>query len=182
MHYKVVLFALACLLIAGQAVAQDCPNCGSDLAQPKFSQSTTLSGGWRLVKSRNPNGGGEIVSVMHAVDTTKSDLGLAGMSLRCGSIGPEAILILLDPVPSTNPPVVTLQAGPTKTRIDASVLQDGRALLLPLAAATVSNAAKKGVAEVSVTIDTQPQAIAGVVPITGLVSALNSLSIYCPAR
>lgn len=133
------------------------------------------------MKSRNPNGGGEIVSIMHAVDTTKSDLGLAGLSLRCGPIGPEAILILLDQVPSANPPAVTLQAGPTKTRVDASVLQDGRALLLPLAATTISNAARKGTTEVSVSIDTQPLAIAGVVPITGLINALSSLSVYCPA-
>lgn len=62
------------------------------------------------------------------------------------------------------------------------MLQDGRALLLPLAAATISNAARQGVAEIAVTIDARPLAIAGVVPITGLLNALGSLSVYCPAK
>jgi hypothetical protein len=184
MQCKSVIPSIFVLLIArtDPAVAQDCPNCGNPLTQPQFSQSTTLTGGWRLVKSRDPNGGGQIVSIMHAVDMTKSDFGLAGLSLRCGAIGLEAILILLDRVPSTPPPAVTLQAGETKARIDASVLQDGRTILLPFGATTVSNAAKKGATEVSVTIETQPQSIAGVVPITGLLSALNSLSVYCPPK
>jgi hypothetical protein len=181
---RIVFFAMLLLWVAqtGIASAQDCPNCGNTLAQPQFSQSTTLTDGWRLVKSRNPSGGGEIVSVMHAVDTAKSDVGLAGMSLRCGAIGPEVILILLDPVQTTGRLPVTLKTGSIKTQFEASVLQDGRAILLPLAATAVSNAAKRGTTEISITVDTQPQTINGIVPLTGLLSALNSLSVHCSGK
>ncbi|HEV2154445.1 hypothetical protein [Bradyrhizobium sp.] len=184
MQYRIVLLAMlgVWFVHASLATAQDCPNCGNPLAQSQFSQSTTLADGWRLVKSRNPGGGGEIVSVMHAVDTAKSDVGLAGMSLRCGAIGPEVILILLDPVQSAGHPVVTLKAGSIKTQFEASVLQDGRAILLPVAATAVSNAAKRGATEVSITIDTQPQKINGVVPLAGLSSALTSLSVHCSGK
>ncbi|EJN09139.1 hypothetical protein PMI42_06896 [Bradyrhizobium sp. YR681] len=184
MQCRIVLLAMlgVWLVQARMATAQDCPNCGNPLAQPQFSQSTTLADGWRLVKSRNPSGGGEIVSVMHAVDTAKSDVGLAGMSLRCGAIGPEVILILLDPVQTTGRLPVTLKTGSIKTQFEASVLQDGRAILLPLAATAVSNAAKRGTTEISITVDTQPQTINGIVPLTGLLSALNSLSVHCSGK
>ncbi|MGT2437749.1 hypothetical protein ACU4GH_20155 [Bradyrhizobium betae] len=134
------------------------------------------------MKSRDPSGGGEIVSVMHAVDTAKSDVGLAGMSLRCGAIGPEVILILLDRVQSTGRLSVTLKTGSINTQFEASVLQDGRAILLPLAVTAVSNAAKRGTAEVSITVNTRPQTINGIVPLAGLLSALNSLSIHCSGK
>src|SRR5262245_40626327 len=57
------------------------------------SQSTQLEGGWRLVKSRNPEGGADAISVMHVVDSAKSDARLAGLSLRCGRDGVEVVLI-----------------------------------------------------------------------------------------
>jgi len=184
MQCRIVLLAMlgVWLMQTGPATAQDCPNCGNPFAQPQSSQSTTLAEGWRLVKSRNPGGGDEIVSVMHAVNTAKSDVGLAGMSLRCGAIGPEVILILLDPVQSTGRLAVTLKIDSMKTQLEASVLQDGRAILLPLAATVVWNAAKRGATEVAITIDTQPQTINGVVPLTGLLNALNSLSVHCSGK
>src|ERR1700744_1094084 len=49
-----------------------------------YNNTTGLAGGWRLVKTPNPNGGPEAVSVMHVSDTAKSDLSLAGLTLRCG--------------------------------------------------------------------------------------------------
>jgi hypothetical protein len=164
------------------ATAQDCVGCGNAGAQSRFSQSTALDGGWRLVKSRNPDGNGEIVSLMRAVDTAKSDIALAGLSLRCGPVRPEVVLILLDPIPSTERPVVTLQAGPTRTRAEASAQQGGQTLVLSQAALPLANAARQGASEVAVTIETRPNPITGVVPLSGLVNALSSLSVYCPVK
>src|SRR5260370_9895983 len=45
------------------------------------SQSTQLESGWRLVKSRNPDGGADAVSAMHVANGAKSDARLAGLSL-----------------------------------------------------------------------------------------------------
>ncbi len=42
------------------------------------SRTSQLPGGWRLVKTPDPSGGPDAVSVLHAADTTKSDLNFAG--------------------------------------------------------------------------------------------------------
>ena len=185
MQCKIAFLAALTSLVAyanPAAAAQDCPGCGDATAQSRFSQSTALEGGWRLVKSRNPDGNGEIVSIMHAVDTAKSDIGLAGLSLRCGPVGPEVVLILLDPIPSGERPKVTLQAGQTRTQAEAPVQQGGQTLLLSQAASSLANAARQGATEVSVTIEARPNPITGIVPLTGMVKALGSLSVYCPVK
>src|SRR5947208_2016667 len=56
------------------------------------SQSTQLEDGWRLVKSRDPDGGADAVSAMHVVDSARSDARLAGLSLQCGKNGIEVVL------------------------------------------------------------------------------------------
>jgi hypothetical protein len=98
------------------------------------SLTTLLDGGWRLVKARDPGGGAETVSVMHVVDTAKSDLSLAGLSLRCGRGGFEVVLIVLEPLPRASRPTVILTAGSNRSEFEASVVQSGEAVLLPRAA------------------------------------------------
>jgi hypothetical protein len=147
-----------------------------------LSQSTQLDGGWRLVKSRNPGGGADAVSVMHAVDSAKSDIGLAGLSFQCGRHGVEMVLILLEPLPRSGRPVVILSAGSKQTEFEASVLQTGEALLLPQTASTLAIGEWQSTPELSVQINIKPGPIRGAVPIAGLSNALRYLSQNCPAR
>ncbi len=90
----------------GQAVAQQdgnlehCRALTDDAARLRCYEAATkpstnavpqalgpAGGTWRLVRTRNPTGGPEAVSIMQTADIAKSDLDLAGMMLRCGKAG-----------------------------------------------------------------------------------------------
>jgi hypothetical protein len=146
------------------------------------SQSTQLEGGWRLVKSRNPDGGADAISAMHVVDSAKSDARLAGLSLQCGRDGIEIVLIVLEPLSRSTRPNVVLTTGEKRAEFEASVIQGGAALLLPADASKLTASDWQGATELSVEIATKPTAIRGVVPIGGLSTALRYLSQNCPAR
>ena len=146
------------------------------------SQSTQLEGGWRLVKSRNPDGGADAISVMHVVDSAKSDARLAGLSLQCGRDGIDIVLIVLERLSRSTRPNVVLITGEKRAEFEASVFQGGAALLLPADASKLAASDWQGATELSVEIATKPTAIRGAVPIGGLSTALRYLSQNCPAR
>lgn len=146
------------------------------------SQSTQLGGGWRLVKSRNPDGGADAISAMHIANSAKSDARLAGLSLQCGRDGIEIVLIVLEPLSRSTRPNVALITGEKRAEFEASVIQSGAALLLPADASRLAASDWRGATELSVEIATKPTAIRGAVPIGGLSTALRYLSQNCPAR
>lgn len=146
------------------------------------SQSTQLEGGWRLVKSKNPDGGADAISVMHVVDSAKSDTRLAGLNLQCGQDGIEVLLIVLEPLSRSTRPNVALIAGERRTEFQASVIQGGLALLLPADAANLATIDWQNANELSVEIGATPTAIRGAVPIAGLATALGYLQHNCHAR
>lgn len=146
------------------------------------SQSTQLKGGWRLVKSKSPDGGAGAVSVMHAVDSAKSDGRLAGLDLQCGKDGVKIVLIVLEPLRRSMRPNVTLITGKKRAEFEASVIQSGAALLLPADASKLATSDWQNENELSVEIGTTPAAIRGTVPITALATALRALEQDCRAR
>ncbi|MDH2356832.1 hypothetical protein QCM80_40395 [Bradyrhizobium sp. SSUT112] len=147
------------------------------------SRTTQLDQGWRLVTTTEPGGRGETVSVMHAADSTKSDLGLAGLSLRCGqSGGVEILLILLAPVPRTSPPKVALVAGGDRKEFETTVAPSSEALLLPPTASVLPAGNWLNAGELSVEIMTGSNPIRGIVPIGGLQAALRALAPHCAIR
>ena len=151
--------------------------------QSKFSgQTVPLEGGWRLVRTKNPGGTTETISVMHVADTAKSDIGLAGLSLRCGLGSFEVILITLEPLPRASRPNVILTVGSVRNQFQASVAQSGEQLVLPQAASGLATGEWQSGTELSVEIETQPNPIRGIVPIGGLSAALRLLSPLCAAR
>jgi hypothetical protein len=145
------------------------------------SRTTQLDGGWRLVMTRDPGGGADAVSVMHVADTTKSDIGLAGLSLQCGRDGIEVVLIVLERLPRATRLGVILTAGSKRTEFEAAVVQGGEALLLPKIASNLAAGEWQGATELAVEIATKPVPIHGAVPIGGLSNALRYLSQNCSA-
>lgn len=146
------------------------------------SQVAVLDGGWRLVKTRDPGGTGETVSAMRTVDTARSDINLAGLSLRCAPGGIQVILIVLSSLPRAGQPKVTLTAGASRNEFDASVIQGGGALLLPQAATRLAAGEWQHAAELSIEIATNSNPIRGVVPTGGLSSALQALRSNCSGK
>jgi hypothetical protein len=146
------------------------------------SQSTPLEGGWRLVKSKNPDGGADAISAMHVVDSVKSDARLAGLSLQCGRDGIEVVLILLEPVSRSTRPTVVLTTGEKRAEFEASVIQGGAALMLPADASKLAAGDWQSATELSVDIQSNPTEIRGAVPTGGLSTALRYLSQNCHVR
>ncbi len=197
---RVTLLCAALLVVAGSGRAEPprpgMLNCASSVSPEQRqrcdeeafrqvesgSQSTQLEGGWRLVKSRNPDGGADAISAMHVVDSAKSDARLAGLSLQCGRDGIEIVLIALEPLSRSTRPKVVLITGEKRAEFEASVIQGGAALLLPADASKLATRDWQGATELSVEIATKPTAIRGAVPIAGLPTALGHLSQNCPAR
>ncbi len=150
--------------------------------QAAKSITTPLDGGWQLVKTRDPAGGAEAVSVMHVVDSSKSDFALAGLSLQCGHSGVEVVLIILDRLPRVARPTVVFTAGTKQSEFEASVVQGGEALLLPETASKLADGEWQSTNELSVDIETKSASIRGRIPIGGLSAALRHLSQNCPAQ
>ena len=170
-----------CIPGTGPKQRQRCDEAVSE--QLKASNSTTaLDGGWRLVKTRDPGSGGETVSIMRTVDTAKSDIDLAGLSLSCGPEGIQVVLIVLSPLPRGDHPRVTLTAGANRNEFEAAVTQSGASLLLPQAANNLAAGDWQKVPELSIEIATKSNPIRGIVPTRGLSSALRSLSQNCTVK
>ena len=179
--------------LAQAAPAQDCSAISNprdrQRCEERFSQSvkassrtSDLDGGWRLVRTPNPQGGPEAVSIMHVSDTAKSDFGLAGLTFRCGGTGIEPLLIVLEPLPGGSHPRVIVKAGSTQSEFEASAIQGGQALLLPQVASNLAAGQWQTANELSVEIAVKPVPIRGVLPITGLSGALQTLTQTCAVR
>lgn len=143
------------------------------------SQTTVLDGGWRLVKTRNPENSSETVSAIHTVDTAKSDIDLAGLSLNCSSGGIQIALVLLSRFPRDSYPRVTLTAGSNRSEFEGLVTQSGEGLLLPPAATNLAARDWQNVPELSIEIETKSDPIRGILPLRGLSSALRTLTRNC---
>jgi hypothetical protein len=145
------------------------------------SRTSELSGGWRLVKTPDPRGGPDAVSVLHAADTTKSDLNFAGLTFRCGQAGIETLLILLAPLVRGSQYGVLARSGSSETQFEARASQGGEVLVLPPSATAMASGSWQTVPELSIDI-AAPSPIHGFVPLSGLSGALQTLSQNCPAH
>jgi hypothetical protein len=146
------------------------------------SRITPLEGGWRLVRTKNPSGGADAVSVMHVADSTRSDMGLAGLNLQCGQPGVDVTLVTLEQMRKDERPKVKLAIGSSRREFEAAVQASG-ALLLPQSATEFAMRDWQNSAELSVEIETnKTAAIRGIIPITGFLTALKTLNANCLAR
>jgi|RhiMethySRZTD1v2_1073278.scaffolds.fasta_scaffold1184765_1 hypothetical protein len=137
-------------------------------------------GGWRLLRTPNPQGGREAISMSHTADMTRSDLDLAGMMLKCGQHGPEIVIVALTPLPPRAGPEVTISALGKEWRFAASVVPPGAELLLPGDATHLAAGPWQSAHELSVRVRSKEQSFAGIIPIDGLAAALATLSANCP--
>ena len=145
------------------------------------------AGHWRLVRSRDPSGGKDAVSIMQTADVDKSDLDLAGLMLRCGDAGTEVLVILLRPLPPRTHPKITVTAGGQTSEFAATVVPPGAELLLSPDAGALASGPWTNAAELVLQVDTGQgesgaNIIRGVVPLVGLSTALPQLVANCPSR
>jgi hypothetical protein len=137
---------------------------------------------WHLVRSADPRGGVDAVAMTHTADMSKSDLGLAGLMLRCGGDDLQIVVVSTTPFAPRAHPQIKLLAGKTETVFTATVIPPFSALLLPPEATSLANGPWQLVPELLVEIQDQQTVIRGAIPLTGLQSAVSKLRASCPIR
>src|ERR1700730_10668658 len=92
-----------CRSISDPTVRTRCYETSNAFGKQTNAQSTTLSGGWRLVRTPNPQSGMDTISISHTAEVQKSDPNFAGMMLRCDEGQVEVLMIVLEPYPPLAP-------------------------------------------------------------------------------
>ena len=144
--------------------------------------SSELAGGWHLVRTHNPNGGADAISIMHTADTSRSDLDLAGLMIRCSETSAEVVIVLLPALPFRTRPHVTLGKPGDETQFEATVAPPGTAVLLPRDATTLVSGPWQALEDLFIRIDDGQSTIRGVVKLAGLEAAFKELQASCAAH
>jgi len=146
------------------------------------SPSSELGGGWHFVRTHNPQGGADAISIAHTADTSKSDLDLAGLMIRCSGGSGEAVIVLIRPFSLRALPHVALGKPEAETQFNAKVVPPGTLVLLPPSAASLVNGPWHDLSELSVRINEGQATIRGVIPLAGLQAAFKILMTNCAAQ
>jgi len=136
---------------------------------------------WHLLRTANPRGGPDAVSISHTADITRSDLDLAGILLHCGEKGVEVMIVVVTPFSPLARPDVTISTGSKEWRLSAHVVSPGAELLLPAEAMSLATGPWQSARELAVKVTSQEQSFGGIVPIEGIADALATLAANCPA-
>ena len=144
------------------------------------------AGTWRLVRTPNPTGGPDALSIMQTADTAKSDLGLAGMALRCHEGQIEVLIVLVGALSPKLHPKVEINAAGNSENFTATIVPPGSSLLLPPAASQLALGPWGTTTELAIKIEAEPSSdtmapIQGVIAVAGLRQALLSLLASCPS-
>jgi hypothetical protein len=178
-----------CRAIADDAARLRCLE--SATGKPRTNSGTrplgSEAGTWRLVRTPNPSGGPDAISIMQTADTTRSDFDLAGLALRCQDGGVEVLIVLVKALSLRAHPKVMVSAGGKNMDFTATVVPPGASLLLPETATELASGPWTAASETIVQVETEqtdsaPNLIRGVVPLKGLSSALPSLKAICSTQ
>lgn len=149
----------------------------------------TCRGGWHFVRTRNPHGGADAISIMHTADTSRSDLDLAGLMIRCGGNNaelagnnPEVVVVLIPALPFRARPHVVLGKPGNETQFEATVAPPGTAVLLPREATTLLNGPWQALDDLFIRVNDGQTTIYGVVALAGLQAAFKLLLASCAAQ
>jgi hypothetical protein len=170
-----------CLTIADSSARLRCFDNATKLP-PQPQPNARDMGAWRLVRTPDPRGGPEAVSIMHTADLSRSDIDLAGLMLRCADSDIEVLIIVVEPRPPRARPRIKLGAPGNEASYEATVAPPFTALLLPQDATSLVTTSVLRSAELSIEIDGEKAPVRGVVALTGLRSALDGLRANCPRR
>jgi len=147
----------------------------------KASPSVTASGTWQLVRTPNPAGGPDSISITKRVN--RSDHDIAGLMLRCAEgATTEVLVVLIEPLQLRTHPKVTVAAGARTTEFTASVVTPGALVLLPEKASALVGHAWQSVPELAVTIAENHRSLHGVIPLADINTAMRTLHSNCQKR
>ena len=155
-------------------------------ARPYQAQSAvpapTSAGTWRLVRTPNPRGGPDAVSIMQTADAARSDIDLVGLTLRCSDTGFDVIVVSLKAFPPRTHPKVELTTGGATVHLEATVIPPGAAISLPAEAATMVKGSWQSSLELAIEVRDDGNTTRGVISLVGLGPALSLLASNCISR
>jgi hypothetical protein len=181
-HLSPLLLAIFIMAIATASTvnAANSETNKPEAAGPQFSSE--LAGGWRFVRTPNPHGGADAISIMHTAEMSRSDLDLAGLMIRCREGGSEAVIVLIRAFPLRARPHVVLGKPGSETQFEATIAAPGTAILLPGDATTLVNRAWQAQSDLSIQVDDGQTTIRGVVELAGLQAAFKVLLASCSTQ
>jgi hypothetical protein len=136
---------------------------------------------WQLARTPNSAGGPDSISITKITNTTGSDQDIAGLMLRCGEGATTQVLVVVTvPLPLRTHPKVAVVAGATTTEFTASVVTPGALVLLPEKASALVEGAWQSAPELAVSISESRRSLHGVIPLTGISTAMQTLQSNCP--
>lgn len=155
---------------------------GLNVAQTGTQGGSTTDDAWQLVRTPDPTGGRDAVSIVRIADVSKSDREFAGLMLRCSERSIQVLIVLVRVLAPRAHPKVKLAAGSSNAELTASVVPPDVLLLLPDDASALATRAWLAATELVVTVEDEQGSIRGVVPLAGFGRALALLRSNCPAR
>jgi hypothetical protein len=134
------------------------------------------------MRTPNPHGGPDAVSMIHTADLIHSDPDLAGLMLRCAQSGAELLIVVITPFPPAAHPDVTISGGGNDWHFAGQVVPPGAELLLPPESITLVSTAWRSAHELTVKVSSPDQSFGGVIPVDGMATALATLMASCPVN
>jgi hypothetical protein len=147
----------------------------------KQTSKRELAGRWHFLRTHNPDGSSDAISIMHTAEPLKSDLDLVGIMIRCGKPDTETLIVLLRPFSVRARPRVAISQNGDKQEYETRVVAPGTALLLPVNATALVTGPWQNQSELAIRIFSDPM-IRGVVSLKGLQSAFQVLKTSCATR
>ena len=177
-----LLVALA-VLTAGPATAVNGADTDSEQAGgPEQTLSSPLAEGWRLMHTHNPKGGADAISIVHPADTSRSDLDLVGLMIRCQETNTEVLLVVLPALSARTRPNVVFGKPGNETEFQATIVPPGTLILLPKEATGLMSGPWQTVEDLFVRVNNGQSTIRGVIKVAGLEAAFRKLQTSCAAH
>lgn len=138
---------------------------------------------WKFTRTQGTKEGESFAAIMKTADTAQSDPDFAGLIVRCAPMGKLDVLVaLIRPFPPRSHPRVTITSGPGTSgamTFEASKAAAGAAVLLPDEVGAFAAGKWQTTPTLAVTVKESDSEIKGVVSLSGLREAYNSLLANC---
>jgi hypothetical protein len=137
---------------------------------------------WKLLRSRDPAGGPDAISIVRTAEPSRSDPDIAGLMLRCSASRIETLVVVIEPSSPRARLRVTLGAKGASTALEATAVPPFTALLLPPEATSMLSGPWLSAPELSIEISGDRKPANAVVLLAGLGQALERLTAGCRSR
>jgi hypothetical protein len=161
----------------GAEKAPDIPP-GSMFGSPTGPSSIPVAGKWRLVRTPDPRGGKDIVSIMATAELAGSDDDFAGLNVRCADPDFEILIFLISPLSPQARPAIAVNSK----RFQGSVVSPGTAILLPREVSALAQEQWRTFPSLSIDVEDDGTKTHGLVSLEGFNAALQTLVGACSRR